>query len=129
FELVRELVLHDEGACAQRVTLGELGVGRSEEERTAAGYQWAQGVLWSYYRGWTKLFTRKGQDAEDTLALVRLFEDLPKLSSGLGMGLAELLADVSSSEAPRGIGKELVLLPSSGERLLGTLVAFDPPQD
>lgn len=128
FDLVRELNAHEASYEAQRVELSQLGTGRSEEERNAAGQAWAEGVLWSYYRGWTKLFTRKGQNAENTLALVRLFERLPVLSSGLGTALAELFADTTKSDAPKGVRKDLVLVPSVGDRLQGTLSAFDPPE-
>lgn len=128
FDLVAELTAHDGSSQAQRVELASLATGSSEEERRAIGQQWAESLLWSYYRGWTKLLTRTGQSAENTLALVRLFERLPVLSSGLGFSLAELLADVSGAEAPKGIRRQLVLLPADGERLRGALPAFGPPE-
>ena len=129
FELVAELTAHEGSDRAQRVEITSLGSGRTEEGRVAAGQQWAERLLWTYYRGWTKLLARPGQSAEHTLALVRLFERIPILASGLGAALAELFADVSGAAAPKGLRQQLLLLPSDGDRLCGALPAFGPPEN
>lgn len=127
FELLRELTKRESELRALRIDLSDLKVGLEAEQRKKDGAAWAREKLQAYYRGWSTLFAREGQDAENTLALVRLFEHLDGFSVALGGVLAELFAR-PEAQLQCGQGRFLYLLPAAGERLVGTIDAFDGPR-
>ena len=126
FELLGELVKRESERNALQIDLSDLTVGLGAEQRKKDGAAWARAKLQGYYRGWSALLAREGQDAENTLALVRLFEHLDSLSVALGAVLSELFVR-PENQLQCGRGKLLYLLPSEGERLVGAVDAFDGP--
>jgi hypothetical protein len=126
FELIRT-VRDTEGPNCQRFDLSGVEFEGDESHRRASGATTARAWLGRYRPAWLRLLAREGQGAGATLALVQLFENLERLGASLGGILADLLNRPQRATF-RGLGTELVWLPSRGTELLGDVAAFDGPE-
>lgn len=130
FELSGALAKHEGAEETLRLAIDTLSDQLSPrvEERREGAKRWVSEKLRRCRKGWPRLLARPEHDAARVLMLARFFEEFESWSACLGAGLAELCVR-DERQTRRVLGQELCFVPCVERRLLGSLAAFEGPDD